>query len=172
MTYIRTVKIPNEPGWFAEVEIYKCNGCEKEIWDCNPHIQTDLSEFCPECAFRLRLVDHTFYAQSSGVYLSKLKACFTPDGDIEYRTHKEAKVALKRPGLTKSKRFAILERDKFRCKYCGSTPDEKELHIDHINPKSLGGTDDAKNLVTACSDCNIGKSASLLTKVKMEGASL
>lgn len=37
-------------------------------------------------------------------------------------------------------------------------PDVK-LHVDHVTPVALGGTDDPSNLVTACADCNGGKSA-------------
>jgi hypothetical protein len=31
------------------------------------------------------------------------------------------------------------------------------LHVDHVVPVSLGGTNGASNLVTACSACNHGK---------------
>jgi len=54
-------------------------------------------------------------------------------------------------------RFEILRRDNFRCTYCGATPDEGELHIDHVVPVALGGTDIAQNLTTACAPCNTGK---------------
>lgn len=60
--------------------------------------------------------------------------------------------------LSKSKRFAIFERDGFACMYCGRQPPEIVLEVDHIHPISDGGTDDDANLVTACFDCNRGKS--------------
>lgn len=64
-----------------------------------------------------------------------------------------------RPSL----RFQILERDGFRCRYCGaSAGDGAVLHVDHIHPRAFGGSDDPENLVTACHECNIGKSARLL----------
>jgi 5-methylcytosine-specific restriction endonuclease McrA len=56
-----------------------------------------------------------------------------------------------------SLRFAILERDAFACRYCGRKPPEVELEVDHLVPRSAGGTDDPSNLVTACFDCNRGK---------------
>jgi hypothetical protein len=34
-----------------------------------------------------------------------------------------------------------------------------KLHVDHVTPVALGGTDDPSNLVTACADCNSGKAA-------------
>jgi hypothetical protein len=63
-----------------------------------------------------------------------------------------------RRSVSQSRRYAILERDGFRCRYCGSTAaDGKTLHVDHIVPVSCGGSDDASNLCAACSDCNLGK---------------
>lgn len=57
-------------------------------------------------------------------------------------------------------RFRILQRDGFRCVYCGATPDVAELHVDHYQPKSRGGTDHQSNLRTACRACNLSKSDS------------
>ena len=61
-------------------------------------------------------------------------------------------------------RFRVLSRDKFRCRYCGASSEDEDvrLHVDHIHPRSRGGTHDLDNLVTACADCNIGKGARLL----------
>jgi len=59
-------------------------------------------------------------------------------------------------------RFSILERDGFRCGYCGKKADSTNLHIDHIIPKSKGGTNHPDNLRTSCIECNLGKSDVLL----------
>lgn len=64
--------------------------------------------------------------------------------------------------LSGNLRFKILERDEFKCIYCGSTSREEELHVDHIFPHSKGGKTDVWNLVTACSTCNVGKKAMVL----------
>lgn len=61
-------------------------------------------------------------------------------------------------------RFQIMARDDFRCIYCGATPLTTELHIDHVIPKSRGGTDDTWNLATSCIPCNLSKSNSLPTE--------
>ena len=51
---------------------------------------------------------------------------------------------------------AIRQRAQFRCEYChypellSSAP----LSIDHIQPQSLGGSDDVDNLALACRRCN------------------
>lgn len=56
-------------------------------------------------------------------------------------------------------RFEILKRDGFRCRYCGATGAKTQLHVDHIEPRSLGGSDEPSNLITACRECNLGKRA-------------
>ena len=67
--------------------------------------------------------------------------------------------------LSKKKRFDVFKRDGFKCVYCGKTPPMIILEVDHINPKSKGGSDDIDNLVTACFDCNRGKAANELSDV-------
>lgn len=54
----------------------------------------------------------------------------------------------------------ILERDGYRCVYCGRGPAEgMELHVDHIKPKSAGGKATLENGQTLCSEHNIWKKA-------------
>jgi hypothetical protein len=60
---------------------------------------------------------------------------------------------------SKRLRYEVLRRDGFRCRYCGATPAEAELHIDHVVPEALGGATEAANLATACEPCNSGKSS-------------
>ncbi len=61
--------------------------------------------------------------------------------------------------LPHSVRFHVLRRDNFQCTYCGGKPPEVRLQVDHIQPRSRGGTHDITNLRAACSECNIGKGA-------------
>ncbi len=51
-------------------------------------------------------------------------------------------------------REGIKARDGHKCVYCGSS---ENLTVDHVRPKSKGGTDTADNLVTACRPCNQAK---------------
>ena len=55
------------------------------------------------------------------------------------------------------KRFQVLQRDNFRCQYCGKNGKDVSLEVDHIIPKSKGWKDDFDNLITCCRECNIGK---------------
>lgn len=60
--------------------------------------------------------------------------------------------------VSKRTRFEVLRRDNYTCRYCRAT--DQPLTIDHVTPLALGGTDEPSNLVTACRDCNAGKSSS------------
>lgn len=70
-----------------------------------------------------------------------------------------------RKPISKSLRFKVFKRDGFVCQYCGSKPPTVVLEIDHIHPVSEGGGNGIDNLLTACFDCNRGKSNSLLGNV-------
>lgn len=76
---------------------------------------------------------------------------------IRVRAKARAEVAV---GL----RFDVFRRDGFRCRYCGrSVDDGVTLHADHVIPVSRGGQTLIDNLVTACLECNLGKSDKDLT---------
>jgi 5-methylcytosine-specific restriction endonuclease McrA len=62
----------------------------------------------------------------------------------------------------KSLRFRVFMRDGFACRYCGRRAPNIELTIDHRLPVDAGGDNSFENLVSACRDCNAGKSTNLL----------
>lgn len=70
-----------------------------------------------------------------------------------------------RTSISTRTRFEIFKRDGFTCQYCGGTPPHVILHVDHILAVANGGTNDTGNLVTACSKCNLGKSAVPLSAI-------
>ncbi len=56
------------------------------------------------------------------------------------------------PGSSRlGKRQRIFQLDHNECVYCGSV---HQLTLDHLIPRSRGGTDNPTNLVTACEACN------------------
>jgi 5-methylcytosine-specific restriction endonuclease McrA len=61
-------------------------------------------------------------------------------------------------------RFRVLQRDGFRCRYCGRSGSAPGvvLHVDHVVPLAAGGTSTEDNLLTACEECNLGKSTMAL----------
>lgn len=70
-----------------------------------------------------------------------------------------------RKPISKKVRFEVFKRDGFCCLYCGRTPPEVLLELDHVTPVSGGGNNDQDNLVTSCRDCNRGKGARSLNVV-------
>ena len=54
-------------------------------------------------------------------------------------------------------RYEVLKRAKGRCELCGISNEEKNLEVDHITPKSLGGKDDIANYQALCFTCNAQK---------------
>jgi hypothetical protein len=63
------------------------------------------------------------------------------------------------------KRFKLLQKHNFKCMYCGRSPPEVQLELEHIFPKCKGGKDEEDNLGVACRDCNRGKAGNPLNEV-------
>jgi len=61
--------------------------------------------------------------------------------------HKEVKLT----------RHNIFTRDKNTCQYCGKMVDKRELNLDHVIPRQLGGKTTWENLVCSCKECNTKK---------------
>ncbi len=94
----------------------------------------------------------------------RLKTC-SPDCRRKYLSGKAMEAYHRKGKASRLKmRFAIFMRDGFRCVYCGRTPPECVLEIDHVHPASRGGKDSEENYATACRDCNGGKGDALLKK--------
>lgn len=54
--------------------------------------------------------------------------------------------------IHRPRRLAIYTRDGHRCVYCRA---KGPLSLDHLRPRSKGGSNDSSNLVTACMRCNV-----------------
>jgi 5-methylcytosine-specific restriction endonuclease McrA len=48
-------------------------------------------------------------------------------------------------------RFAVFERDGWRCQHCGS---RDNLHLHHQRFRSHGGPDSDENLIVLCAECH------------------
>ena len=64
----------------------------------------------------------------------------------------------------KATRTGVLRRDDYTCAYCG----EYGTTIDHVLPKSRGGSSNWDNLVTACFKCNNVKDDNTPSEAGME----
>ena len=61
--------------------------------------------------------------------------------------------------VSKGIRERVFERDKNKCLLCGTT---KNLTIDHIKPRAMGGSNKIDNLQTLCKRCNLVKGINLV----------
>lgn len=107
-----------------------------------------------------KLIEHYF---EQGWYFSRRKQW---KGQNELTIDSQENIAIPEIEL-ESYRFVraglwwdVLARDQWTCCSCGRSSKEHgiTLHVDHIIPRSRGGTDNKDNLQTLCWKCNIGKS--------------
>ena len=54
-------------------------------------------------------------------------------------------------------RYEVLKRAKYRCELCGAHEADAALHVDHIVPRSKGGSDHLSNYQSLCVSCNTSK---------------
>jgi 5-methylcytosine-specific restriction endonuclease McrA len=62
-------------------------------------------------------------------------------------------------------RRAVFARDGWSCQYCGS---RSQLTVDHVVPRSKGGSSTWDNIVASCAPCNRRKGDSLLRHAGMK----
>ena len=73
---------------------------------------------------------------------------------------------VKRPLMRRRlSRRAVFYRDRFTCQYCGK--ETRELTLDHIMPRSRGGSHGWSNVVSACISCNHRKAGSTPAEARM-----
>lgn len=73
--------------------------------------------------------------------------------------HEDSRYALMRQTWVKRLYFRsrIWERDAGTCQLCGEPAEYFDMHLDHIQPRSLGGEDTWSNLQIAHGACNESK---------------
>ncbi len=127
-------------------------GCHAHSW---------VIDVCPLCGRRHEHSGGDSLEEAMMGLGSRVRHCPNTDDFEEYYLVQRIKPIYR--NVSPSKRFRVLERDGFRCVYCGSTPaDGVRLHVDHRIPSSKGGSDNEDNLCTSCDECNFGKGNRLL----------
>ncbi len=64
--------------------------------------------------------------------------------------------------MTKQIREQVYQKYNGRCAYCGHEIAIKDMQVDHIIPKRLGGSDSIENYNPSCRTCNHYKRATRL----------
>ena len=87
------------------------------------------------------------------------------------------KLTMKVPSIVMTKRYVrprqkvlfnrkmLYLRDNYTCQYCGDQFHAKDLTLDHVRPRSLGGISSWSNLVTCCATCNWLKGAKVMEPI-------
>lgn len=82
-----------------------------------------------------------------------------------------------RAKVPRARKVEVWKRDKYRCRYCRAAvcnpdpdlPRDRWATVDHVRPRSQGGKNTLKNLVTACVRCNQNKGSSPASKFIKDG---
>ena len=80
---------------------------------------------------------------------------FTSCGQLSVPSVVRMTYQVKRPMPSlRLSRHSVLARDNYTCQYCGSN---RDLTIDHVVPRWVGGPQTWENLVACCRRCNLKK---------------
>jgi 5-methylcytosine-specific restriction endonuclease McrA len=109
----------------------------------------------------LMLKDKAELVEQSGGAVRSERAVYPVPHVIRLRSY----VRVPRAATKRISRRAVFARDQYRCQYCGS---QKHLTVDHVVPRSKGGTDSWDNVVTSCAPCNLRKADRLLHAADMK----
>jgi len=117
------------------------------------------------------------YDFETWIELSQARHLFPEDGDWVRTVNKSIRVPriirllifdrMPRKAV-KFNRRNIFARDDNRCQYCGRRFPTTELSLDHVVPRSRGGSADWTNIVCACTRCNARKGGRLPSEAGMK----
>lgn len=141
-------------------------------------VRRAFSLLCKRCAEVITVHDGRYdsYDFESWREVSAFRERFAPDGDWVRSVNFDLRVPrvirlLAYDRLPKRhvkfNRRNIYARDENRCQYCGKRFPTNELSLDHVVPRSRGGTSCWTNLVCACLRCNVRKGGRLPSEVGM-----
>lgn len=134
---------------------------EKELF--SEKVLNPTRNFCVKVVLYCSKINGDIYAEKQNV--------FTPEDinalikRLNNKTHAfyndkgiwDALCRVERGRVSNKMRFAIYERDGYKCCYCGRSPKYNDLEIDHIKPIAKGGKSTYDNLQTLCRTCNKNK---------------
>jgi 5-methylcytosine-specific restriction endonuclease McrA len=113
------------------------------------------ADYTPLTITPLKRAFRLVYKGKAEIVSSKGEGICTDKKDYDrpsiIRLNKYVKFPYKKVTLS---RFNIYKRDEYKCGYCGS---KDSLTLDHVIPKSKGGPNSWKNLITCCMKCNVTK---------------
>lgn len=139
-----------------------------DIENCCPEIPLFETQYLPSKFAQAAFCEATYYKESK-TFEATAKHFSECAEYSEFISIQNLKKPRKRSPSSSMQRFEIFHRDNFTCVYCKRHKDVLPtgviLTLDHKIPYSDGGDDSQSNLVTACSDCNSGKSNKVVNHI-------
>ena len=111
-----------------------------------------LQQECQELASRELPTYTDFLAAWKKLWFNAFKRV---EPDAYAAQHEWSKRQRPRKALPPADRQAVYDRDGGICWICGQAADEATFELDHVWPRTLGGTSNATNLSVAHRECNI-----------------
>jgi DNA-directed RNA polymerase subunit RPC12/RpoP len=153
------VKIKNGDR-LVNFTIYKCNRCNKDVPECDPHYADENNIFCWECAFRNGSITSSEFVKHCGICLDGVKAAISPLTDeVEIITGKY--FSWERPDRQQRNtpeyikwRNAVFERDGYICQVCGKKGGNLNAHHIKSFAKNKKLRTVLSNGITLCEDCH------------------
>lgn len=87
-----------------------------------------------------------------------------PDSVKVYFAKKRSKEVAAKGGFTRDDVKRLLEKQRFKCVYCGGDISGGLHTIEHVIPLSRGGSNGLENIALACRSCNARKGDKLVTE--------
>ena len=138
----------------------KLNLIEKRVF--NSLLLTPLTSYSLEVTLTLTNINGAFRNSKSLVFsydviTSTIERLNNKNGDRYLDSEIWDSICRVERGKVSNKmRFAVYQRDGYRCRRCGNSSDR--LEVDHIFPIAKGGKTNFDNLQTLCHRCNLMKS--------------
>lgn len=114
------------------------------------------SDYEPLNVCNLRRAMGLVYLGKADILHEYPRAIATLTGEVPRPSVVRLKYHVKRPmPQLRLSRRSIFARDHYTCQYCGVVG--RDLTLDHVTPRRMGGPSTWENLVTCCRRCNTKK---------------
>ena len=153
---LRSLECPLKLKIYSFLWMARCDPRDSFEWITERTLITALSLDPLDVATAIRDLEESGFVSSISPLEDEDPILLAVGGEREMHYVTSPKERVRRK-ITPKARLNIYRRDSYTCQYCGKTPPDIELTLDHITPVSKGGTNEDENLKTSCKSCNSSK---------------
>ncbi|PGK52188.1 HNH endonuclease [Priestia megaterium] len=158
---------------FPSTDFKSCDDSYHEYCNCRKKVikwinyvkknEDEINDLIVHSALQIVFLDRTFL-HDFHLELSDFTEFYIQEIKFRFPKHVTEKQRIKRYNFPKWLTNAVFHRDKGTCTNCGCDLTklirlQNTIHIDHIVPLELFGTNDASNFQLLCESCNTSKGA-------------